>query len=719
MSDNDMKPKGEQSETAAGGASAVTDSKPAPRFRGKKFGRYTLLQRIAHGGMGEIFLARQSGHGGFSKLVAIKRILSHYSDDDDHVRMFFDEAKLQAILNDRHIVQIYDMGKVGEHLFICMEYIHGISMRRLIRRIRKKDLVVHPAHACELMIQVCRGLSYAHNVSTSQGQQLQIVHRDINPQNLLISFNGELKIIDFGIAKSEMSEVQTESGTLKGKFTYMSPEQGGGLPLDQRSDIFSVGICLYELLTGINPFKRANLVLSLSAIQQETPMDIGELRSDAVHFEPILKLALAKNRDERFKDCADLGEALQNLVQSGKCGQEPMAFGAWIKSLFKSEIEEHLALLEQMGSVSEIAMHSGPTLRRTATAALPSTLLADDESQSITGGLESQSKNNASGDDDDNDDDSVSSQSQSSLIHALDPDTSTSPVSKSRPPGTDTTNTGLRPQPVHQSVSVPYQTPGPTSMWASLLPGIASGVLIGLVGLGLYSVLRPAPEQPRVEAPAPIDANRPKATVDVVPVEPPIGAVQPETAETPPEDAKAVEPATAAAENASGSATTDGSQAAPGETNTAAPSDKPDPPQKVTRTTSRKTKSKRKSKPRTTGNVASAGTLKMRISGGYRFSGSQINSGTSVSLKLSSSQKKTLRIRGANKPFKIDINLQERGGKLYFSVKSAPWAIVRMNNRSQGKTPTKLSIAKGQIARVALKNPKAGEVKFSFKWSGN
>jgi serine/threonine protein kinase len=317
---------------------------------GQAFGRYTLLRRLASGGMGEIFLAKQGGQGGFSKVVAIKRILAHYKEDDDHVRMFFDEAKLQALLSDRHIVQIYDMGEIDDHLFIAMEYVHGVSWRKLLERVASEKRQVHPAHAVDLAVQVARGLSYAHNVKGSHGEPLNVVHRDVSPQNAIISWDGEVKVIDFGIAKSDINDVHTTTGTLKGKFAYMSPEQGSGEKLDRRSDIFSFGICLWELLGQKNPFKRGNVVASLAAIQNEPHTKIGSLRRDCRAFDRIIDKALAKDADKRYDDCSEIAEDLVELYASGRLEEPPQPLATWLQTLFADEIEDHLALLDRVGA---------------------------------------------------------------------------------------------------------------------------------------------------------------------------------------------------------------------------------------------------------------------------------------------------------------------------------------------------------------------------------
>jgi len=339
----------ERMETAViANMTTVIDAAATERV-GIPFGRYVLLERIASGGMGEIFLARQRGNTGLARLVAVKRILQHYTSDKNHVRMFFDEARLQSLLSDRHVVQIYDMGECDEHLYIAMEFVLGVSLRRLVQKVAESGLYLHPAHACDLAVQICRGLSYAHNVEDGQGHALSIVHRDVNPQNILVSYDGEVKIIDFGIAKSEMSDVKTETGTLKGKLTYMSPEQARGEKLDRRSDLFSTGICFYEMLTGKNPFERGNVILSLQAIESDDVPSIVNERRDCIGFDDILKRMLAKDADARFNDAAEIVEALVERYSTGDFGEPAMPLGDFMLRVFADEIQARLARLEGFG----------------------------------------------------------------------------------------------------------------------------------------------------------------------------------------------------------------------------------------------------------------------------------------------------------------------------------------------------------------------------------
>lgn len=336
-------------------------SEPLPENE-RAFGRFQLLRRLAYGGMGEIFLARQGGAGSLApvaKLVVIKRILSHMKRDEKHRKMFLDEARLQALLANPHIVGIHDMGEEGGHVYLAMEHVHGPSWRALIDRCRRNREHIPLEHVAQMVAQAARGFSYAHNLVDVTGNPLRIVHRDINPHNLLVNYEGEVKIIDFGIAKSELADGQTETGTIKGKFSYMSPEQSAAMPLDHRSDIFALGICLYELLTLDNPFRKTNVVLSLEAIQRDTPPPLERRRRDGAAFQAVVDKCLAKDRDDRFEDCGEIARVLDSLIAHGVIPHADKPLSTWLRELFVDEIAAHVQILEQTGSSSALAVRSG------------------------------------------------------------------------------------------------------------------------------------------------------------------------------------------------------------------------------------------------------------------------------------------------------------------------------------------------------------------------
>lgn len=305
---------------------------------GSTYGKYFLIKRLAIGGMGEIFLAKLRGPVGFKKLLAIKRILPHHSANEQFVNMFFAEARVTAQLSHPHIVQIYEMGEIDHSYYLAMEYVAGKPLREIIDRARKLGESVPPAHAATIIADLCGGLSFAHNAKGLSGTDLQIIHRDVNPANLLVSYAGDLKLIDFGIAKSEGSNDRTEVGTIKGKFVYMSPEQSAAQPLDKRSDIFSVGICMYETLTGNNPFVKSNAVLSMDAIQRLELPPLSQHNRKLAPFDPIMSRALAKKREDRYSDCAELADDLQNLLRTGAIEPPRMSLSDYMNDLFEEQI---------------------------------------------------------------------------------------------------------------------------------------------------------------------------------------------------------------------------------------------------------------------------------------------------------------------------------------------------------------------------------------------
>ncbi|MEE8410275.1 MAG: protein kinase [Myxococcota bacterium] len=319
---------------------------------GSTFGKYFLLKKLALGGMGEIFLAKLKGPVGFEKLLVIKRILAHHIENQEFVDMFFAEARVAAKLSHSNVVQIYEMGEIEDSYYIAMEYVHGKTLREVIDCARSRGEYIPPGLVIHIISKLCDGLGYSHNASNISGESIGIIHRDINPQNLLISYTGEVKIIDFGIAKSEMSMHQTETGTIKGKFVYMSPEQSAAEPLDKRSDIFSVGICLYEALTLVNPFAKANVVLSLDAIQRKAATPVSQTNQKLAPFQPALDKALAKDREDRYADCSDLHDDLQQIRMSGEIEKPRQPLTDYMHEMFEETIEREKRMILETDSAS-------------------------------------------------------------------------------------------------------------------------------------------------------------------------------------------------------------------------------------------------------------------------------------------------------------------------------------------------------------------------------
>jgi serine/threonine protein kinase len=284
------------------------------------FGKYLLFDKIGTGGMAEVFLAKQSGLKGFEKIVAIKRILPHLTQDPEFIGMFINEAKLAALLTHQNIVQIFDLGHVENAYYIAMEYVMGKDLRTVFQRAKSLNQPLSVGQALLIIAKVCSGLDYAHRKKDLEGQDLNVVHRDISPQNILVSYEGEVKLVDFGIAKAASQSSETRTGFLKGKLSYMAPEQAWGKPVDRRTDIFAVGIVLYEMLTGHKLFKGDNDFNTLEKIREAKvePPPTKLNAQIAPELEAIILKTLAREPEDRFQSAAELQIALEDhCLQKG------------------------------------------------------------------------------------------------------------------------------------------------------------------------------------------------------------------------------------------------------------------------------------------------------------------------------------------------------------------------------------------------------------------
>ena len=312
-----------------------------------RFGKYKILKHIAAGGMGEVHLAKLKGPVGFEKLVVIKRLLDHRQNEPKYIDMFFSEARVAAQLTHSNIAQVYEVGNYEGVHYIAMEYVQGKSLRKILDVLESKNQFLPHAYVAQIISELCAGLAFAHDARHLSGAPMDIIHRDINPQNVLVSYHGEVKVIDFGIAKSELSLEKTKAGTIKGTVVYMSPEQSHGKKLDRRSDIFSVGICLYEALTSINPFHKDTLAASLEVIREASypPLDIEDPK--LALFAPIVTRALARQADQRYQDAREMADDLRTLMGSGSLPRPPLPLSRYLASLFADDIAEEERLLSQ------------------------------------------------------------------------------------------------------------------------------------------------------------------------------------------------------------------------------------------------------------------------------------------------------------------------------------------------------------------------------------
>ncbi len=304
-----------------------------------RLGSYEVVRKLARGGMAELFLARTVGPEGFEKLVVLKKILPSHAENPKFVRLFLDEAKLAATLDHPHIAHVYDMGKVDGNYFFTMEYVHGQDVRTTMRRTARVNQQFPIDHAVQIARNVAAALHYAHERRRPDGSLLEIVHRDVSPSNILVSYDGAVKLVDFGVAKAATSTVKTRTGTLKGKIAYMSPEQAKGAPIDRRSDIFSLGIVLWEMVTTQRLFKAENDLATIQQIINSKAQPPSQLRPECPpELERVILRALATEIDSRYQTAAQLQLDLEELAREQKLKQSTVALRTYMHELFDEEI---------------------------------------------------------------------------------------------------------------------------------------------------------------------------------------------------------------------------------------------------------------------------------------------------------------------------------------------------------------------------------------------
>lgn len=310
--------------------------------------------------MAEVFRAKSYGVEGFEKIIAIKRILPTMGEDREFIKMFIDEAKIAGQLAHTNICQIFELGRIDGSHFIAMEFIWGKDVLQLQNRLRKLKQPMPVPMACHVIAKACEGLDYAHKKRDQAGRPLEIVHRDVSPQNILVSYDGDVKVIDFGIAKASSRSVRTQAGVLKGKFGYMSPEQVRGLPLDRRSDIFALGTILYEMLTSTRLFQGETDFATLEKVRNVTmpkPRTVNPNIPEEV--EAIIYKALTKDANDRYEWAADMNADLQRFLMSQPTVYAPKALSAALKELFAAEVEREKQQLDQYKKLGRDGLVAG------------------------------------------------------------------------------------------------------------------------------------------------------------------------------------------------------------------------------------------------------------------------------------------------------------------------------------------------------------------------
>ncbi|WP_253910514.1 serine/threonine protein kinase, partial [Pyxidicoccus fallax] len=306
-----------------------------------KFGRYELLSRLGRGGMAETWRARLVGAAGVTKPVVIKKVLSEFANDKEFISMFISEARISATLSHGNVAQVFDFGRVDGEYFIAMEFVDGQPLHRILKRAQRSELPCLPTPiATYIALEMCRGLRYAHTRNDEKGAPLGIVHRDISPDNVLISYEGDVKIVDFGIAKARsLRSFDTAPGVVKGKYLFFSPEQARGEEVDARTDVWATGVVLFNMLCGRLPLEGQEHVV-IQQLRGGSPMPRPrDVRPDLpARLSAILQKALAVKKEERFESANELENALAGFLYTAAPRFSSMSVAHLLRELFRTEL---------------------------------------------------------------------------------------------------------------------------------------------------------------------------------------------------------------------------------------------------------------------------------------------------------------------------------------------------------------------------------------------
>ncbi|MEZ4220275.1 MAG: protein kinase [Polyangiaceae bacterium] len=318
-------------------------------------GRYRIVDEIGVGGMASVHLARADGPGGFQKWVAIKRIHKHLAEDETFIRMFLDEARIAARISHPNVAQVFDLGKHRDTYWIAMEYLHGEPVREVMRAVEEAGApLMGPQVAAKIVSDSAEGLHAAHELRDKGGNLLNLVHRDVTPHNLFLTYEGAIKVVDFGIAKVTGRLANTRAGTLKGKLAYMSPEQVRGGAIDRRTDIFALGVVLWELTTGRRLFRMDSDLETLERVQAcVVPPPSTVIQNYPVELESIVMRALAKDAARRYQSARDMSRALQQYLMRAAAFVGPEEIGAYVKHVLSDRYQRREAHLQWAAEVTQ------------------------------------------------------------------------------------------------------------------------------------------------------------------------------------------------------------------------------------------------------------------------------------------------------------------------------------------------------------------------------
>ncbi len=478
-----MAPPHKESPTAASAPPPMAESVTP-------FGKYVLVRLLAQGGMAEIYLAKQVGAEGFERTVVIKKMLKHLGENPEFVNMFLDEARLAGRLAHQNIVQIYELGQVEGSYYICMEYLAGEDFATVLSGARTRRAHLPLDVVASVIIGAAHGLHFAHEFTDDDGAPLNIVHRDISPANLFITYQGQVKVLDFGIAKAESRVAQTTAGQVKGKFMYMPPEQARSEPIDRRADVYSLGVSLYEAATLRRPFTRDHELAVLNAVLKGDFKPPSELRADLPpEMERIILKAMANRPEDRYATAADMA----------------------------ADLEHFLGTLGTKTPVASFLRHAFDAQRIASRSRIPSLEALRRGGASLT---------------------SFSASTPVSAVSTIGPSTRSA--------------TSEEPTRADSQVSAVASAPPGATRHRGLLIGLAAGLLLslGVVGGGLFYLAQKSPSiVPELAQPAAVAAVEPKPAPSAPKVEAapaPVAAVPTPEAAPPPESPTQVASATQA-----------------------------------------------------------------------------------------------------------------------------------------------------------------------------
>lgn len=300
--------------------------------------KYRVIKRLEAGGMAEVFVGETVGVQGFKKRVAIKRVLPHLAQNKNFIGMFLDEARLGARLNHANIVTVFDIGAADSTFFIVMEFIDGCNLKKIIDALRTQGRAFPLKEAIYICMEACRGLSYAHELLDDEGNEMDLVHRDVSPPNILVSKRGEVKVMDFGLAKATTQLEKTDPGMVKGKFSYLSPEAALGEEVDARADVFGVAIVLWEMLAGRRLFLGESDLETVKMVQRSVVPSIHRIRPEVGDdFERILNKGLARDPKDRYQSAREFGDALTGFLFSRQLKTTPYDIAGLVKTALEEQ----------------------------------------------------------------------------------------------------------------------------------------------------------------------------------------------------------------------------------------------------------------------------------------------------------------------------------------------------------------------------------------------